>query len=247
VLVYWTRGLQSAALQVARTHKDLNYKVKHLEAFTIAGYKWPPNLDDVLDDAAVAVTRAQLPQRQAEAAWFFMRQYMDAGITDEIIVDLNPNLDYGARLFSRPCFCLVCTSKPFALRARRELSGYESLSLQGLPFGKIKPATLALGLSTTALNELAGNAFNGFAVQSVFVALFTVIDMSTAPPDAEQHPFGYVASPVAAVEAEEPASHVGGDAEDSFDVDALDSLLDEFNMVLSDDDVDSLGGTPCTE
>jgi hypothetical protein len=56
------------------------------------------------------------------------------------------------------------------------------LALQGLPFTKVNFKTERLAsLSTSALCDLAGNAFSGFACLAVFSAMLATVDLVFAP------------------------------------------------------------------
>ncbi len=63
---------------------------------------------------------------------------------------------------------------------------YEALGIMGYPYVALSPMLLAMNMPTSALVDLAGNAFNGFALAAVALAFFVVQPIRfSVPPPAE--------------------------------------------------------------
>jgi site-specific DNA-cytosine methylase len=145
--------------------KKVGFEVLHLEKFREVGLTWPP-VDAEHVGRLDAVSH--LSARQRDTALWHMHVAEKHGRTTEKIIDLAPSLDFGANSnLERDCMCVVSSVRPFALLRKRELCGWETLALQGLPFSLLedKIATTMLGaIPHTKLHDLAGNAFSAFAI-----------------------------------------------------------------------------------
>jgi hypothetical protein len=112
-----------------------NWKVDHYEVYTSHGITWPPNW---ADDDKLARAVEMLPPRQAEIAWFHSRLAAIRDLKCEAVIDVNMSLVYMRNeLWNRAdelptCSCLVSTSRPFAVLAKREICGMEALHFQGI-------------------------------------------------------------------------------------------------------------------
>ena len=151
-----------------RGKKGEEFKVVHLEEYQHAKLTWPPVYKD---DEQLALATEHLPERQRECAWYHVKVAESQTVATEHIIDLNLNLEWSAACNTNTeCPYIVSTSKLFAVGRRRELCGNEALALQGLWHSELKTDQF----SNLQIIDLAGNAFNGFVLQALFVGIVSV-------------------------------------------------------------------------
>ncbi|CAK0879848.1 unnamed protein product, partial [Prorocentrum cordatum] len=150
----------------AKAGADQKYEDEHLELFSAAGLKWPPNYKDAgLEDVV-----AHLPRRFAECV-----MYRDSRIelkkeSSERIIDLNSRLDW--QRVGPPVPCLVCTGRPWLVKRQRDLTGAEAMNLQGYMYQDLMFGP-TFRMSNAELFHVAGNAMSGFILAPLFASLFS--------------------------------------------------------------------------
>lgn len=158
------------SLKRPKTDKDEElYKVTHLEAYSAAGYTWPPTFPPEFVEAL-----GFLPQRAQECAFFYCEKHKDS--TEETVHDLNLNLTWGSEAVDQ-CVCICSSSIIFIRSKMRILLGEEALAIQGLSHCIQRP--LSPPLTQKDLLEMAGNAFSGFVGMAVLLTIFTVYPFSS--------------------------------------------------------------------
>jgi hypothetical protein len=95
----------------------------------------------------------------------------------DIVIDLNLSIDWQRSAFSDVPWaaCLTSGSRPFYIKRMRDLCGHEALQLQGIDMSRMFTGSL----SHTALIDLAGEAYNLFALAAVFIAGISCVDVAT--------------------------------------------------------------------
>ena len=135
------------------------YKVKHLEAFTEIGMKWPPDLPPDL---------SHLPLRMQEIVYFHVQRNEKQKLNNNVVIDLNMNIDFKADM-EDGVPCITSHSKMFHMKHMREIWGAELLMIQGWPFEQLSFDEF----SHAEMTDLAGNSFNSMAIAPLIVALIT--------------------------------------------------------------------------
>jgi site-specific DNA-cytosine methylase len=147
--------------------KDIEaYLVKHLEIYRNNDVEWPPSYDS---DPSWRDRMAYLPDRQKECAWFYKVVAQRLNLALDVITDLNLSLDWSLSCFNDPphIACLATTSRPYSVLREREVCGEEALQMQGLHRSCYSSMC---DLSNAKLIDLAGDAYNGFALAAALFA-----------------------------------------------------------------------------
>ena len=149
--------------------QDAEYLVQHLEAYQQAGLSWPPNLAEMGPELNNNVLH--LPVRMQQLVYYFImdKSYSkEAG--EEHFCDINYSMKwYNTTTNELPC--IVCSSKIFSWKRKRELWGGELLAVQGIDHSeqRISGGKSEKDFSSKDLTTLAGNAFSAFAVSPALI------------------------------------------------------------------------------
>ena len=174
-----------ASIRLQKQTKD--YEVDHMQAFQEQSLQYPPTMAPELK-----IATASLGRRMSEKVYLFEHFY--AGEVVETVHDLNLSHPWSVIAKGEICPCVVSTSRLWFLKARREVSGPEALSLQGFDFHRQNTIkTNGERFNTSEIMDLSGNAFCGYVVASVLTSIFTgiewaVTDASAAPASAAPAP-----------------------------------------------------------
>lgn len=153
---------------------------KHLHAYNEIDLAWPP------DYGEFGPCSSHLCRRMREVAYYFTQKLRHQ--TLETVHDLNMSIDFMSEPRLGGCPCLVSTARPWLRRRQRDLIGDEALALQGWDIlrqreprdgpvsGRGRREQGRGGFSNQQKLDLAGNAFCGFVIAPVLVALITSID-----------------------------------------------------------------------
>jgi site-specific DNA-cytosine methylase len=156
--------------------KDEEWLSIHLDVYRAHDMKWPPAIEDL--DAALYENVRHLPTRVQEAAFFHTHRPRHENIRGlPTYHDLMPNLAWLSEI-KNVLPTITCGAILFDRLNKRVLSGFESLLAQGFDLNQLLAHDRQL--SNSNLMELAGNAFNGFAVSAIVVSTLTVYPWSQA-------------------------------------------------------------------
>jgi len=141
-----------------------NYEADHLELYKNNQLDWPPDIESVPE---LAVGVQHLQRRMQEAAFFHCARPRSAEEQHaRTFHDLQPSLKFLSSVVDQTN-TIVCTSVIFDRLRKKVLSGLELLLLQGYPLELLLRDDLP---SNVHMTELAGNAFNAWAVLAVMVS-----------------------------------------------------------------------------
>jgi len=142
------------------------WEADHLELYKDNDMSWPPKLKDEDSDLEDAV--GHLQPRLQEAAYFHVHRPRSPGSAlSRTFHDLQPTLRFGSEIHDQ-VNTIVCTSTILDRLNKRVLTGIDLMLLQGYPVDKLIAEALP---NNAQLTEMAGNAFNAWALQTIFTAL----------------------------------------------------------------------------
>ena len=144
------------------------YDVDHLDAYLKASLPWPPALGDFSSKVS------HLPRRQGELAYLIERTVSDS--TGETCHDLNMSADWISTSRPNMCHCLVSSSRPWLRRRQRDMIGDEALAIQGFDLARQRDPPGGQGPTSVNKLDLSGNAFSGFVVCGVLLAMWSNIE-----------------------------------------------------------------------
>jgi site-specific DNA-cytosine methylase len=175
-LEFVARSAPTEGKENKKQKKDDEWLSIHLDVYRAHDMKWPPAIEEL--DPKLYENVRHLPTRVQEAAFFHThkpRQDNHRGVPT--YHDLMPNLAWLSEI-RNILPTLTCGAIIFDRLNKYVLSGGECLLAQGFHLQHL----LAQGqqLSNSNLMELAGNAFNGFALSAILVSTLTVYPWSRA-------------------------------------------------------------------
>ncbi len=118
-----------------------------------------------------------LPQRMREAAHYytFRQKALERSQDVESFHDLNPSCRFMCSDVTETVNTIICSSVIWQRLSRKVLAGFELLMLQGYPLDLITTTEV----SNSHLTELAGNAFNAWAVAPIALLIVGLIPLSS--------------------------------------------------------------------
>eukprot|EP00959_Pyramimonas_sp_CCMP1952_P113300 2368113-Pyramimonas_sp.AAC.1 len=174
----------------AKGTEQFEFESHHLQRYSEAKIEWPPPAK-VFADNGLEGCVDHLPRRNQEAVLYHTvkaaRQLEEEqakkgkdvqqgqkvqtdqeGTVTERVVDLNMKLDWQVNRQEVPC--IVCTSRPWLVTRRRDVTGAEALGLQGYQILDLKNEDAMF--TNPELLTLAGNAMSGFVLAVLLLAMF---------------------------------------------------------------------------